>query len=334
VDSIDISMSSSSECLKWFSTLKEHCPKIYPEFIKIMNDCIVMALRSFSELTDDINNVGLNKNMPEDGIVHELSSNTLSFLKKIVDFAPAVDLMLRLYQQSASGSSFDELSADSELCMKLVAIRKSTRLNSAPDDFSSLKKYVVDSLQLLLTNLEVRATKGYKKGPTGSKPVVGCVFMLNNCHYILKSLKSNQQLSNITTSEFEALLDKKIQTEIHFYVQVWDPLIMNLMDGVGMLITISANMSQTDRQKIKDRFKHFNDGYDDIIVIQRKLVIPDAELRQRVVVALKKHLIPVYTKFFNKFATSNFTKNAEKYIKFDVASLESSVGKFFDPANK
>ena len=45
-----------------------------------------------------------------------------------------------------------------------------------------------------------------------------------------------------------------------------------------------------------------------------------------------EYILPPYKIFLEKYKRLNFTKNADKYIKYSVEDVEAMINKFFDTA--
>jgi hypothetical protein len=90
-------------------------------------------------------------------------------------------------------------------------------------------------------------------------------------------------------------------------------------------------MSKSERGQIKDRFKKFNDDFEEFHRLQRRLSVPDTELRARIIAEARSTLLPMYQRFLQKYENTDFSSHKEKYLRFDVETLERMVGEFFQP---
>lgn len=114
--------------------------------------------------------------------------------------------------------------------------------------------YIV--IEALLVDVEIKA-KGYKK------VVFSAVFLLNNYHYIFKSLKSSElsdAIESTVLSQISRLLSKQMDIYKSTYVIAliyrWVPCVQFLMDSTNIqdgAIDNSLNVKQRDG--IKERFK-------------------------------------------------------------------------------
>jgi hypothetical protein len=63
---------------------------------------------------------------------------------------------------------------------------------------------------------------------------------------------------------------------------------------------------------------------------QRAYAIPDTELRLQMISDVKTILLPLYTRFLERYMQIEFSKNPSKYIKYDKDALEAALDRFFD----
>ncbi|MCJ8738881.1 hypothetical protein PDJAM_G00040810 [Pangasius djambal] len=85
-----------------------------------------------------------------------------------------------------------------------------------------------------------------------------------------------------------------------------------------------------ERQVIKDKFKGFNDGLEELCKIQKVWAIPDKEQRDAIRHAQKKLISDAYKAFLHRCANMPFTKNPEKYHKYTPELVEAMIDKLFD----
>lgn len=81
---------------------------------------------------------------------------------------------------------------------------------------------------------------------------------------------------------------------------------------------------------IKERFKGFNDGLEELCKIQKAWAIPDTEQRDKIRQAQKSIVKETYGAFLNRYGSVPFTKNPEKYIKYRVEQVGDMIDRLFD----
>ncbi|KAJ3330165.1 Exocyst complex component 7 [Blyttiomyces sp. JEL0837] len=171
----------------------------------------------------------------------------------------------------------------------------------------SFKTLVVELLESLYVNLDLKA-KAYKK------PTLSTIFLLNNYHYVFKQMKA----LNIT-SLVGSRLEDKYETGYMKQQEIY-------RDSGG----IKQSLTKAQRETIKDKFKNFNAEFDSMYNTQKAYTIPDPELKAQTINDIKTVLLPLYTRFQDRYTQIEFSKNPSKYIKYEKVSLEAALDKFFD----
>ncbi|XP_074649537.1 exocyst complex component 7-like isoform X2 [Tubulanus polymorphus] len=245
-------------------------------------------------------------NMPRDGTVHELTSNVMMFLSQLLEYADTAGAML----VTQDASSLSPQQQAHKYKMKLSAY---------------LSK-VLSALGLNLNN----------KVDNYSDVTLRAIFMLNNYNHILKSMKRSGLLDIICLSnpDAEKLYDDKILEQKRFYSQSWSRVLHFIQDIHKALPYQKAQdlskMKDKERQNIKDKFTGFNKEIEDLHRVQKGYAIPDMELRETLIHDNKQYITPVYEKFYHKYQSVNFTRNPEKYLKYNPTEVAEIIDRFFD----
>lgn len=71
---------------------------------------------------------------------------------------------------------------------------------------------------------------------------------------------------------------------------------------------------------------------EECVKVQRSYSIPDLELRESLKRDNKETLLPKYNYFFDTYASVSFSKNTEKYVKYNSAEIATLLDRFFDVA--
>ncbi len=93
---------------------------------------------------------------------------------------------------------------------------------------------------------------------------------------------------------------------------------------------IQKTLSKSQREEVKDKFKNFNTAVDERFAVEKSYAIPDAELRSAIIKDIKKVILPLYGRFYDKYMEVDFAKNPTKYIKYDKKGLDELLDSFFD----
>ncbi|XP_048466574.1 exocyst complex component 7 isoform X5 [Rhincodon typus] len=259
--------------------------------------------KALEEFADSIkNDPDKEYNMPKDGTVHELTSNAILFLQQLLDFQETASAMLASQETGSSTSTYN--------------FEFSRRL---------LSNYICKILGNLQLNLHSKA-KVYED------TALGAVFLLNNFNYILKSLEKSEliQLVAVTQKNADKTYKGHIDEQLHIYQRSWGKVTSPINESNMPAIQPGTKLKDKERQAIKDRFKAFNDGLEELCKIQKSWAIPDKEQRDKIRRAQKENVTGVYSNFWQKYANVPFTKNTEKYIKYRVEQVEDMIEKLFD----
>ncbi|OXB61146.1 hypothetical protein ASZ78_013709 [Callipepla squamata] len=259
--------------------------------------------KALEEFADNIkNDPDKEYNMPKDGTVHELTSNAILFLQQLLDFQETAGAMLASQETSSSASSYN-----SEFNRRL------------------LSTYICKVLGNLQLNL-------LSKSKVYEDPALSAIFLHNNYNYILKSLEKSEliQLVAVTQKTADRSYRELIEQQIQTYQRSWLKVTDYISERNLPVFQPGVKLKDKERQMIKERFKGFNDGLEELCKIQKAWAIPDVEQRDKIRRAQKTIVKETYGAFLNRYSNVPFTKNPEKYIKYQVDQVGEMIEKLFD----
>ncbi|XP_041938116.1 exocyst complex component 7 isoform X10 [Alosa alosa] len=262
-----------------------------------------IGAKALEEFADSIkNDPDKEYNMPKDGTVHELTSNAILFLQQLLDFQETAGAMLASQETSSSASSYS-----SEFSRRL------------------LSTYICKVLGNLQLNL-------LSKSKVYEDQALSAIFLHNNYNYILKSLEKSEliQLVAVTNKKVESSYRELIQQQIQVYQRSWYKVTEHLTDRNMPVFQPGTKLKDKERQVIKDKFKGFNDGLEELCKIQKGWAIPDKEQRDFIRQAQRRVVSETYKAFLQRYANISFTKNPEKYHKYRSEDVEEMIGRLFD----
>ncbi|XP_068932425.1 exocyst complex component 7 isoform X4 [Petaurus breviceps papuanus] len=271
-----------------------------PGLITSMETIGAKALEDFA---DNIkNDPDKEYNMPKDGTVHELTSNAILFLQQLLDFQETAGAMLASQETSSSATSYN-----SEFSKRL------------------LSTYICKVLGNLQLNL-------LSKSKVYEDPALRAIFLHNNYNYILKSLEKSEliHLVAVTQKTAERSYRDHIEQQIQTYQRSWLKVTDYISEKNLPVFQPGVKLRDKERQMIKERFKGFNDGLEELCKIQKAWAIPDTEQRDKIRQAQKTIVKENYGAFLHRYASVPFTKNPEKYIKYRVEQVADMIERLFD----
>ncbi|XP_005453734.1 exocyst complex component 7 isoform X1 [Oreochromis niloticus] len=274
-----------------------------------------IGAKALEEFADSIkNDPDKEYNMPKDGTVHELTSNAILFLQQLLDFHETAGAMLA---SQVLGDTYN-IPLDP---------RETSSATSYTSDFNKrlLSSYICKVLGNLQLNL-LSKSKVYEDS------ALSAIFLHNNYNYILKSLEKSEliQLVTVTQKRAETSYRELMTQQIETYQRSWLKVTEHLTERNMPVIQPGTKLKDKERQVIKDKFKGFNDGLEELCKIQKGWAIPDKEQRDVIRYNQKKAVSDAYRAFLQRCANISFTKNPEKYHKYRPEEVEEMIEKLFD----
>lgn len=298
----------------------QHLTQIRPDYESLMEGCTQKDLlckqsvrmqttlnKSLQEFVESVKNDPETR-MPKDGTVHELTSNVMMLLERLLTFVDMVG--------------------------NVLAVSDLKKLSKAEDpNKCTLSQYVHRVLSALSLNIN-------NKAESYSDEYLKAVFRLNNLHYVYQSLQRSSLLEVVTVfyPNMGEHYMENLREEKRKYSQSWSHVLHYIVDAdrtmSGSLTPKSPSgslkLKDKERQAIKDKFSGFNKSMDEITKTQKMFAIPDVELRETIKRDNKEFIVPKYRLFYETYGNNPFTKNVDKYIKYSPIQVSEMIDQFFD----
>uniref|UniRef100_A0A8B9NN75 Exocyst complex component 7 n=1 Tax=Accipiter nisus TaxID=211598 RepID=A0A8B9NN75_9AVES len=262
--------------------------------------------KALEEFADNIkNDPDKEYNMPKDGTVHELTSNAILFLQQLLDFQETAGAMLA---SQVLGDTYN---------IPLDPRETSSSASSYSSEFSRrlLSTYICKVLGNLQLNL-------LSKSKVYEDPALSAIFLHNNYNYILKSLEKSEliQLVAVTQKTAERSYRELIEQQIQTYQRSWLKVTDYILERNLPVFQPGVKLKDKERQMIKERFKGFNDGLEELCKIQKAWAIPDMEQRDKIRRAQKTIVKETYGAFLNRdaLATAGGRKGAKRLLEAET----------------
>ncbi|XP_045575768.1 exocyst complex component 7 isoform X2 [Salmo salar] len=266
---------------------------------KLITSMKTLAVRALKDFSAQVKSNPDRESMSKDGTVHEFNSNTILFLQQLLSFADAVRSILYPHDVDSDTVTMEVSSSvqvdiqhdtDADESEEQPSDSQESKGN---DNQRALSPYVCKVLEHLQYNLQSKA-KVYEDH------ALGAIFLLNNYNYILKSMKNWLKVT-------ECLTENNLPT--------FKP---------------GDKLKEKDCQVIKDKFKSFNEGLEELYKAQKAWAIPDREQRQAICQAQREMVSKAYTAFLLRCDHADFSKHPERYHKYSPAQVEEMIVRLFD----
>lgn len=179
------------------------------------------------------------------------------------------------------------------------------------------------ALRLLVPNVEpdVSSTNSNKKIP---KPRIGFFIIMNMT--LIEQIVEKSKLNELLAKDGHTRLEKLRKKYINYLISDWRDLTSNLMDSV--FVDSTGKISSKDKDQIKEKFRKFNEGFEELISKYKQYRLSDSGLKASLRSEIVSLVMPMYDRFYRRYKDS--FKNPRKHIKYlpeELASILNQLGK-------
>jgi exocyst complex protein 7 len=270
-------------------------------------------------LNDTRNKIQQIMVLPSDGSAVPLTSDVMQRLQLMTAFLPPLSSIMRSLGDGGWTSTPNATASSSSSVPTLKSF------DVGADGAQLFAHYCTDTLETLLSNLDSRARSLLKvKAAQG-------VFLANNVCIIERAIRASD-LANLINAAAQPKLDvwkKKAQSA---YTDGWKDCADQLLDvgyatkgprptstGAGVDSgAIIKTMSSKEKDGIKEKFKNFNAGFDELVA-RHKAFKMEGEVRRDLGRAVQLFLERLYIRFWDRYR--EIDKGKGKYVKYDKAQV-------------
>jgi len=246
--------------------------------------------KSFNDFVEEVKADSL-KVLPVDGTVHELTSNTVNYLKRLFEYKDTVETLLPRPTNPRQ---------------------------------SSLGEFIIGVLSYLRNNLESKAKREKKSS-------LANIFLLNNYHYMLKTIRTSEIISVISgANQFLEEYEKLFDEQLAIYSSSWDKAADYITITVDDKRITGRLPSSKEKKFIKNKLDNFNAEIEEQFHTQKTFSVPDTDLQLKLRQDAKEKIIPLYSKFLSWYADVPFSKNKGKHLRYSAETLGQMLDKFFE----
>ncbi|CAH8667027.1 unnamed protein product [Schistosoma bovis] len=317
---------------------------------KITLETYVQFLQQVTEKSSSNSNI-----VPEDGTIHELTTNALMYLENLLEFADIIGTTL----------SFTE--AGPQATTNTLKYLTTIGQNHAFLE-NKFGNYLFNAIFALMTNLE-------RKSEVYSEEIRRMIFQMNNIQYILKSIYKTNIHRYLLSQDREAVakITSILDERKLFYTRCCADILhlrpfpescgsssirrrrASQFGSVLLASVLSPNLNtnhhkhsttnneqsqdtvdehltkidQKERSFLKSLWNDFNNGLNTLTKQHHLISIPDRELKNSLEHQLVRDLVALYRGFWEKSMSIAFTTNRDKYIKLSVEEFEIRIRHLF-----
>ncbi|PRT55704.1 Exocyst complex protein EXO70 [Wickerhamiella sorbophila] len=182
--------------------------------------------------------------------------------------------------------------------------------------------YLSDLIECSIFNLQAA---GRAAGFTRSSQL-GILSLVNlaTIEHSISTFNSNQTSISVLVGPHGSVLMQRLHKRaLNMFLTDWNKLAGHLMDVTTSSKT--TKLSSKDREAVKEKFRLFNSEFEVLLERQKRYNITDSVLRQKLFQEISKLISPLYNRFYEKHRGGDFTKNIDKYIKYDKTQFEAAL---------
>ncbi|KAG5417990.1 EXO70 [Candida metapsilosis] len=266
----------------------------------------------------------------------QVSTSSINLARRMCEFKQP---LLRLIQTRKPGDWL------SEPPLQYITVFNSIITNTTFDDKSSeflLSSYFADILDCVMINIEI-GLKNPHGEHTIKKSSQGFI-LLRNLYFAEQIINRSQELFRILGSNGQERINKLKNRFLKLFLEDWSYASYIIIERMTLIATQAGggggggsinpntsigtgggqatNLSNKEKEQVKELFKKFNDSFEEALANYCALDFGDASLRSFLGTEVKKMILNAYFKLYDKYGNSDFTKNRVKYVKWDKLQFE------------
>jgi len=268
------------------------------------------------EAFDDLEaSVGRGDNRPAgpDGTVHPLTASAMHALRRIFDAPQFLDLLCGTEppppQAPAGGQRKKKKGQSQQFCSQ-----------EALDIAGDVALRVIVAVH---TQLDIRARPLANKAPALVE-----LFLANNVAYMSGVVSRTKLLAHVLGSDWVERQEAEIDRHGDALFEItFGPVAETVSDLYGLN---PGSLSTKDRERVKDKFRAFNDALEAHSQVMPQWSAPDEAMRRQLREKISDRVLRPYYALFDQFADSSFTKFKEKYVKYTPQEASRVLASFFE----
>ncbi|KAF9604105.1 hypothetical protein IFM89_002780 [Coptis chinensis] len=275
---------------------------VYKEAIQILDRLGDAAKCTFEEFENAVQSETSRRPI-QGGEIHPLTRYVMNYVKLLVDYSDALNVLLESSTDSPNRVAGDE---DDTL-------------------YSGIESPLGRRLLLLISSLESNLEEKSKLYEDGAMQYI---FLMNNILYIVQKVKDSD-LGKLLGDHWVRKRRGQVRQYATSYLRAsWSKVLSCLKDeGIGG----SGSSSNISKVTLKERFKSFNFSFEEVYRNQTQWKVPDSQLREELRISISEKVLPAYRSFLGRFGSHlESGRHSGKYIKYTPDDLENHLLDLFE----
>ncbi|SCW04414.1 LAFE_0H12992g1_1 [Lachancea fermentati] len=297
----------------------------YSPLLSCSNETKAISQSLFKELVKyiDVKSTSLSQ-LPSDNGVTESTVDVMSRLRKFSEYKQGC---LHTIVGMTRESWLPKHHNDKEFTLQ-------GQMNSS-DSKALLSCFFSDCIDCLVVSLERQAQRilmphqepdiaNSNSSRNTHKQRIG-FFLITNIT-LVEQIVARSELNSILGEQGNTRLEKLKKRYVDYFISDWRVLTSNLLDAV--FVDSSGKISSKDKDQIKDKFKKFNDGFEELASNFKHFKISDPAMKKLLKTEIISLVMPLYERFYGRYKDS--FKNPRKHIKYtpnELMSVLNSLGR-------
>ncbi|XP_068665996.1 exocyst complex component EXO70B1-like [Aristolochia californica] len=273
---------------------------LYGETEVILSALGEAAMGTFTEFENAVHRETSSRS--QGGEIHPLTRYVMNYVKLLVDYSNTLNHLL--YEENPNPSMGH---GDEEL--------------SYLKEVTPLGRRILVLITSLESNLE-------EKSKLYEDAAMQYIFLMNNILYIVQKVKDSE-LRELLGDLWVRKRRGQVRQYATSYLRASWSRVLSCLKDEGL--AGGGSSSNVSKVALKERFKNFNQGFDEIYRNQTTWKIQDSQLREELRVSISDKVIPAYRSFLGRFGGHlESGRHAGKYIKYTADDLENLLSDLFE----